>query len=195
MGRYNPNHTSPSAPILNLAPSSSPDSMLQRFWEMEEVPGQATCLSHEEALVVKQFDETHVHSAGRYKVTLPRRSNAPLLGNSRVHAIQRFYSNERSISRRGQWEAFQSVIQEYLDMSHAEPVPTTSPPLPAGSTYYLPMHSVVKETSSTTKLRVVFDASAKTTSGASLNDCLMVGPTLFPNITDILLRFSIYLQM
>ncbi len=72
------------------------------------------------------------------------------------------------------------MIQEYLDMGHAEPVPTTSPPLPAGSTYYLPMHSVVKETSSTTKLMVVFDASAKTTSGASLNDCLMVGPTLFP---------------
>ncbi len=45
--------------------------------------GQATCLSHEE-LVVKHFDETHVHSAGRYKVTLPRRSNAPLLGNSRA---------------------------------------------------------------------------------------------------------------
>ena len=39
MGRYNPNHTSPSAPILNLAPSSSTDSMLQRFWEIEEVPG------------------------------------------------------------------------------------------------------------------------------------------------------------
>ncbi len=141
---------------------------------------------------MKHFNETHVHSDSRYKVTLPRMSNAPLLGNSRVHAIQRFYSNERSISRRGQWEAFQSVIQEYLDMGHAEPVPTTSPPLPAGSTYYLPMHSVVKETSSTTKLRVVFDASAKTTSGASLNDCLMVGPTLFPNITDILLRFRIY---
>ena len=64
--------------------------------------------------------------------------------------------------------------------------------LPPECSYYMPMHGVVKESSSTTKLRVVFDASAKTTSGISQNDTLMVGPTLYPNITDILLRFRTY---
>ena len=38
-------------------------------------------------------------------------------------------------------------------------------------------------------MRVAFDASAKITSGDSLNDCLLIGPTLFPIITDILIRF------
>ena len=54
------------------------------------------------------------------------------------------------------------------------------------------MHAVIKNNSSTTKLRVVFDASAKTTSGHSLNDTLLVGPTLYPTITKILLRFRLY---
>lgn len=41
---------------------------------------------------------------------------------------------------------------------------------------YLPHHAVMNEEKSTTKLRVVFDASSRTTSGKSLNDILMVEP-------------------
>ena len=40
----------------------------------------------------------------------------------------------------------------------------------------------------TTKLRIVYDASA-TTCGPSLNDCLHAGPKFGQNIMDILLRF------
>ena len=54
------------------------------------------------------------------------------------------------------------------------------------------MHAVTKESSTSTKLRVVFDASARTTSGHSLNETLMVGPTLYPDIIDILIRFRSY---
>ncbi|XP_055623465.1 uncharacterized protein LOC129766891 [Toxorhynchites rutilus septentrionalis] len=54
---------------------------------------------------------------------------------------------------------------------------------------HLPHNCVLKENSSTTKCRVVFDASAKTTSGKSLHDMLMCGPVLQDSIVDILLRF------
>jgi hypothetical protein len=54
---------------------------------------------------------------------------------------------------------------------------------------FLPHHAVTKETSTTTKLRVVFDASAKTTTGASLNDAVMVGPKLQNDLFDIIIRF------
>ena len=62
----------------------------------------------------------------------------------------------------------------------------------ASPSYFMPVHSVVKETSSTTKVRAVFDASAKTTSHHSLNDILAVGPTLHPTIDKILMRFRQY---
>jgi hypothetical protein len=55
--------------------------------------------------------------------------------------------------------------------------------------YYLPHHVVVKESSSTTKVRVVFDGPAKTTTGISLNDILMVGPTVQQDLFSIVMRF------
>lgn len=56
---------------------------------------------------------------------------------------------------------------------------------------YLPHHGVIRESSTTTKLRVVFDASAKTTSGLALNDTLMVESNLQDNIIDIVMRFRL----
>ena len=54
------------------------------------------------------------------------------------------------------------------------------------------MHGVVKASRTTTKLCVVFDASAKTSNALSLNDTLLIGPTLYPNLDTILLRFWMY---
>jgi hypothetical protein len=62
----------------------------------------------------------------------------------------------------------------------------------SGVSYYMPHHGVLKEDSLTTKLRVVFDASAPTTSGYSFNDLQRVGPTLQNDIFLILLRFRQY---
>ena len=58
--------------------------------------------------------------------------------------------------------------------------------------YYLPHLCVLKGKSSTTKLRVVFDESAQTSSQVSLNDTLMVGPTIQSDMFDILLRFQFH---
>jgi len=55
--------------------------------------------------------------------------------------------------------------------------------------YYLPHHPVFKETSSTTKTRVVFDGSAKSSNRLSLNDILQVGPTVQPDLYSTVLRF------
>lgn len=53
----------------------------------------------------------------------------------------------------------------------------------------LPHQAVIRPDSITTKLRVVFDASAKTTLGTSLNDKLIPGPNLQKDLVDIILRF------
>ena len=51
---------------------------------------------------------------------------------------------------------------------------------------------VVKEASTTTKLRIVFDASGKTSTGYSLKNFLLPGPTLYPLLVDVLLNFRRY---
>ncbi|XP_029671985.1 uncharacterized protein LOC115240772 [Formica exsecta] len=54
---------------------------------------------------------------------------------------------------------------------------------------YLPHHGVMREASSTTKLRVVFNGSSRLPSGETLNQHLQVGPNLLPALADILLRW------
>lgn len=63
---------------------------------------------------------------------------------------------------------------------------------PGDDGYYMPHHAVIKDTSNTTKVRIVFDASAKTNNSTSLNDILMVGPTIQDKLVAYLIRFRTY---
>ena len=81
---------------------------------------------------------------------------------------------------------------EYLSLGHAEDVPLTEACKPQSTVYYPPMHVVYKSSSSTTKIRAVFDASAKSSTGISLNDILLIGPTVHSSLVDVLLRFRSY---
>lgn len=100
--------------------------------------------------------------------------------------------SERSLHAKDEYEAFDSVMQEYFVLKHAEPVTTMDLNAPPSHMFYLPMHAVKKETSRTTKIRAVFDASAKSSSNVSLNDILLVGHTVHSSLNDVLLCFRCY---
>lgn len=80
-------------------------------------------------------------------------------------------------------------MQEYFDLKHAEEVPPSDMEKPIEETFYLPMHAVYKATSTTTKVRAVFNTSAKSSTGVSLNDTILIGPTIHPPLIDMLLLF------
>ena len=62
----------------------------------------------------------------------------------------------------------------------------------AEKVHYLPHQAVVRQDAKTTKVRVVYDASAEDSkSKMSLNDCLHVGPSLNHLLIDLLLRFRV----
>ncbi|VDP56753.1 unnamed protein product [Heligmosomoides polygyrus] len=84
------------------------------------------------------------------------------------------------------------LINGYLKLSHApeawsQYAKTIEEHLRAGFIDESRNIAVYKESSSTTKLRVVFDASSRQKEALSLNDCLHQGPTLLPDLAELLL--------
>ena len=140
--------------------------------------------------MVKHFDTHHCRADdGSFVVLLHKRSGCKSFGESRSQAIRRFLSLERSLNQRNKFHEFQTVMQEYLELGHVEPVPSKDMGKPPSEVFYLPMHAVYKESSTTTKVRAVLDVSAKSSTGVSLNDTLLIGPTIHPPLINVLLRF------
>ena len=171
----------------------SGDDLIRRFWEIEEKPTSDPVLTPEERTALDHFKNHHTHLPdGKFVVPLPWKPNMDPLGESRSQAVRRFISFERSLHSSGHFQEFAAVIDEYFKMGHAELVPKVDMEKPPHDVFYLPMHSVRKESSTTTKVRAVFDASAKTSTGTSLNDMLLVGPTVHSSLVDVLLQFRLH---
>ncbi|XP_022164862.1 uncharacterized protein LOC111029924 [Myzus persicae] len=129
---------------------------------------------------------TYRAPCGRFCVALPFRPNAHELGESRSLALKRFYNLERKLMKEPQiYAAFCKFMNDYQRLGHMEVARQ------AGK-YYIPHHAVLKSDGDISKLRVVFDASARSSSGLSLNDVLYIGPKLQTDIRDILLRIRLH---
>lgn len=119
---------------------------------------------------------------------LPLKPNVQEIGKTYEMAKSRFLSVEQRLQRDEDLRLhYNEFMEEYLKMWHMEEVEKESS-LPE-LVFYLPHHPVIKASSLTTKLRVVFDASAKSSSNFSLNDVLMCGPMVQDDLIAILLRF------
>lgn len=131
---------------------------------------------------------------GRFIVKLPLKQDKLInLGESRDIALRRFKALEtRLIAHPNMYAEYRKFLQEYKDLGHMREVDNHMDSTPANQSYYLPHHAVRNETSTTTKFRVVFDGSCKSSSGVSLNDALMVGPTLQEDLFSILTRFRTF---
>lgn len=166
------------------------DDLLRRFWEVEEKTIANCTLTLEERCAVEHFNSHRYRDQdGRFVVPMPKRSMATKLGESRSQAVRRFLSFERSIHSKGIFPEVRKVMEEYFDQEHTKEVPLADLEKSQEQVFYLPIHIVRKESSSTTKIRAVFDASATTSTGISLNSTLMVGPTVHPSLVDVLIRF------
>ncbi|GAB0089833.1 hypothetical protein DMENIID0001_044500 [Sergentomyia squamirostris] len=167
------------------------DQTLRKFWEMDvntDTPAQQEqeCEDH--------FQKTHKRLPdGRYQVALPFKpvANEQKLGNSRKQAVARLLSMEKKFSKEAELKTqYVDFMREYHALGHMSPVNNYDGP--EHKVYYLPHHAVMKAESTTTKLRVVFDASCKTSTGTSLNDILHTGPKIQQNLTDHILRWRKY---
>lgn len=83
-------------------------------------------------------------------------------------------------------EEYGKIVREQLEEGIVEVAPKTPT---VDCTFYMPHKPVVRQSASTTKVRMVFDASAKPHLLAnSINECMCTGPPLQPLLWDILIR-------
>ncbi|XP_018360741.1 PREDICTED: uncharacterized protein LOC108759682 [Trachymyrmex cornetzi] len=164
--------------------------ILQRFWELDEIPSSKdSSFTPEEQACENHFQSTHSRDPqGRYVVRLPFKESTKRLGDSRKRATCLIHKLKQRLESNPTYsKMYSDFIKEYALLQHMELVPDTS--MEPSHTFYLPHHGVLRETSLTTKLRVVFNGSSKSTSGYSLNDLLYVGPKLQTDLFNVLIWF------
>ncbi|KAH8261697.1 hypothetical protein KR038_002300, partial [Drosophila bunnanda] len=113
------------------------------------------------------------------------RPNGPVPGPSRPSHANGSSRRLNDPSLKARYEA---VIRDYLDLGHRIEVPATN----HVASYYLRHHAVFKPESTTTKVRVVFNASSPYANGTSLNDILHAGPVLQSDLTIQILKWRYF---
>ena len=162
-----------------------PDSLernVQRLWDLETL-GVTECDG-----VYEEFMDNISFNGTRYSVKLPWKEGHDSLPSNYELSLSRMKSQIRKLRKQPEiLEEYDAVMKEQLDSGVIETVAQLEK---ADQVHYIPHLAVVRREASTTKVRVVYDASAKLgKEGISLNDCLHVGPSLNPLLFDILLRF------
>lgn len=179
--------------ICNVTTFGELNNNIQKFWQLENI-SKSPIRSPEEQLCEIHFVSTTTrNSDGRFVVSLPFRENNLILGNSRELALKRLYSLEKRFAKNPVLKVeYSKFINEYLELGHMKLIKNVDIQDTATNHFYMPHHAVLKENSITTKLRVVFDASAPSSTGVSLNDKLMIGPKLQQDLFDIVCRFRVH---
>ncbi|XP_018371752.1 PREDICTED: uncharacterized protein LOC108766753 [Trachymyrmex cornetzi] len=187
------NHQSNKSHICHLATMDDLNNTISKFWQTENnYCNEIFTLLPEERECETQFLQTTTrNSDGRYIVKLPiKEESMSQLGNSKEIAKRRFYALERRLAKQSDiYVAYRNFMNEYQSLNHMQEVKDITDD---GLCNYLPHHTVFKETSATTKTRVVFDASCKTDSEKCLNDMLLVGPIIQQDLFAILARFRTF---
>ncbi|XP_066910509.1 uncharacterized protein [Clytia hemisphaerica] len=124
-----------------------------------------------------------------YEATYPVKEEIWSLGDNyelcrkRLQCLSKSFENNQQLLK-----DYQKIFNEQLTKGVIEKAPNDQE---VGKTHYIPHHAVIKPEKSTTKVRIVYDASAKANNNElfSLNECLEAGPPLNTDLFEILLRF------
>lgn len=172
--------------------NSSFDNQLQRFWELESVPP----LTNEEKLSADDQACEKIYSSqvsrssnGKYVVPLPFKEDPSQLGDSFLSAKKRFLSLEKKLNSSPElYSKYSQAVSDLIDKDFISECSDQSDI----SGYFLPHRAVEKPDRISSKIRIVYDAGAKASSGLSLNDLLYSGPKLYTNLFRVLLNFRLF---
>ncbi len=161
---------------------------LEDFWNVEGIGITDNPNTSDDERAMEQFNDTLKFEDGRYHVTWPWKDENPDLPLNRELAVGRLKSVMSRLKHKPELlKKYDAVLKDQLSKGVIDDIGERGPK------HYLPHHAVINPSKSTTKLRIVYDASAKTqVSNKSLNECLYRGPVLLRDLCGILMRFRLY---
>ena len=169
---------------------------LSNFWNLDSIgimPKESVQGTIDRHPVLLEFNQRLQYSKPlqSYQVALPYKPDAcseDLVSNLGI-AIKRLQSLHRRLDLDPKLhDEYYGVLMDYYHQGMVEAVPEEEIHQQSG-VFYMPHGPVIREGSSSTKIRPVFDCSAKSYNGKSLNDLLCTGPSLNPDLVAVMLRF------
>ena len=141
--------------------------------------------------VLTRFSETIKFKDNQYHVTWPWKADISLPDNYQVAKdrmkllVRRLQTDPKLL------QSYDDTIKLQLEQGIIERIDDGKES--QFLKHYLPHHPIVTPGKSTTKLRIVYDASFKAKGELnSLNDCLLRGPVILPDLCGLLARFHLY---
>ena len=151
-----------------------------------DVPGLAENHTNDQIEVYEELKEQLERGpAGWFETKLPWKVNHLTLQTNKAGSKRSVVQLIRKLERKGQYEEYDSIIQEQLQEGVVEPAPEVA----TGREFYIPHKGVTRENAESRKLHIVYDASAKEKENQPyLNDCLNPGSPLQNRLWDILVK-------
>ena len=159
---------------------------IKKFWSLDMIG-----ISEEENSVYDRFKDTIKFDNNRYEVELPLKESYENIKDNYYLCKKRLENIKNKLDLNSDLKkSYDDVFQEQLVAGVIEKVDTDNedPKLLT----YLPHREVIREDKQSTKVRVVFDASAKSPGSVSLNDVLYKGPCLNSDLFRLLIKFRSY---
>ena len=168
---------------------SNVDTEVEDFWKLETIgiSDFSTCSEDERA--VQSFNSTIKYTGRRYEVTWPWKEEHPNLPDNYQLAKGRLKTNVRRLQQNPEeLRKYDTIIRGQMEKGIVEKLNNETET--GLIQHYIPHHAVITPDKTTTKMRIVYDASAKQNRGsASLNECLYRGPILLEDMCSLLFRF------
>ena len=162
---------------------------MDEFWKLECIGIKETPEETTDDQVLNDFNDTVEKRNGRYHVKWPWKSENPELPDNYGLAYGRLKSTIKHMRENKELlEAYDKIIKTQLEKGMIEPIENEQNQ--KNLVHYIPHHAVIKPNNATTKIRIVYDASAKSKKeNKSLNECMHRGPVILEDLCALLLNF------
>ncbi|XP_067638106.1 uncharacterized protein [Eurosta solidaginis] len=171
-----------AAYVFQVREEDTADFDISQFWNLESI-GIANVINYDEKLAIENTLANITIDDGRYVVKLPLIIDCATLNNNKQVALSRLYGLTYKLRKNSEkFAEYDNAIRDLIHNNIVEKAPETAVGNPV---YYMPHRPVYREHKTTTKMRIVFDASSSEPGYTSLNEHLSAGENLVADLLSV----------